>query len=126
MESGDRRARSKAAGKDEPNIQGWIQVSCGDDAAGGEQLCPTCGQRYQVTVIFCFICFIFAFILDFNELFSCFRYEFDVTKSMFSAGNITEKLRVAGFDCRGETVVDLYAGTTILLLNYSGEHRSIN
>lgn len=29
---------------------------------------------------------------------------------MFSAGNVTEKLRVAGFDCRGETVVDLYAG----------------
>lgn len=29
---------------------------------------------------------------------------------MFSFGNITEKLRVAGFDCRGETVVDLYAG----------------
>lgn len=39
------------------------------------------------------------------------RYEFDVTKCMFSAGNITEKLRVAGFDCRGETVVDLYAGS---------------
>ncbi|GLD70374.1 tRNA wybutosine-synthesizing protein 2 homolog [Lates japonicus] len=38
------------------------------------------------------------------------QYEFDVTKCMFSAGNITEKLRVAGFDCRGETVVDLYAG----------------
>lgn len=39
-----------------------------------------------------------------------FRYEFDVTKCMFSAGNITEKLRVSQFDCRGETVVDLYAG----------------
>lgn len=38
------------------------------------------------------------------------RYEFDVTKCMFSSGNITEKLRLAGFDCRGETVVDLYAG----------------
>lgn len=33
---------------------------------------------------------------------------------MFSAGNITEKLRVAGFDCRGETVVDLYAGGVTL------------
>lgn len=33
-----------------------------------------------------------------------------MTKCMFSAGNITEKLRVAGFDCKGETVVDLYAG----------------
>lgn len=43
---------------------------------------------------------------------SCFfsSYEFDVTKCMFSFGNITEKLRIAGFDCRGETVVDLYAG----------------
>jgi len=29
---------------------------------------------------------------------------------MFSAGNITEKLRIASFDCRGEDVVDLYAG----------------
>lgn len=29
---------------------------------------------------------------------------------MFSSGNITEKLRVARFNCKGETVVDLYAG----------------
>ena len=29
---------------------------------------------------------------------------------MFSAGNITEKLRIASFDCRGEVIVDLYAG----------------
>jgi len=29
---------------------------------------------------------------------------------MFSAGNISEKLRVASFDCRREVVVDLYAG----------------
>ncbi|KAF0039901.1 hypothetical protein F2P81_008136 [Scophthalmus maximus] len=46
------------------------------------------------------------------------RYEFDVTKSMFSAGNITEKLRVAGFDCTGETVVDLYAGIGYFTLPY--------
>lgn len=51
-------------------------------------------------VVFCF-CF-------------CSSYEFDVTKCMFSFGNITEKLRVAGFDCRGETVVDLYAGVDTL------------
>ena len=38
------------------------------------------------------------------------RYEFDVTKCMFSFGNITEKLRIASFNCTGETVVDLYAG----------------
>lgn len=47
-------------------------------------------------------------------LFICSSYEFDVTKCMFSSGNITEKLRVAGFDCRGETVVDLYAGVETL------------
>ncbi|XP_035016728.1 tRNA wybutosine-synthesizing protein 2 homolog [Hippoglossus stenolepis] len=45
-------------------------------------------------------------------------YEFDVTKCMFSAGNITEKLRVAGFDCTGETVVDLYAGIGYFTLPY--------
>ena len=38
------------------------------------------------------------------------KYIFDVTRCMFSAGNITEKLRMAGLDCRGETVVDLFAG----------------
>ncbi|XP_029020774.1 tRNA wybutosine-synthesizing protein 2 homolog isoform X2 [Betta splendens] len=46
------------------------------------------------------------------------KYEFDVTKCMFSAGNITEKLRVAGFDCREETVVDLYAGIGYFTLPY--------
>ncbi|XP_003970200.1 tRNA wybutosine-synthesizing protein 2 homolog [Takifugu rubripes] len=46
------------------------------------------------------------------------RYEFDVTKCMFSAGNITEKLRVSQFDCRGETVVDLYAGIGYFTLPY--------
>lgn len=49
-------------------------------------------------------------VWTYNVVTFCFRYDFDVTKCMFSAGNITEKLRVAGFDCRGESVVDLYAG----------------
>ena len=35
---------------------------------------------------------------------------------MFSAGNITEKLRVASFQCSGEVVVDLYAGRTSISL----------
>jgi tRNA G37 N-methylase Trm5 len=35
---------------------------------------------------------------------------FDLTKVMFCTGNVTEKLRVAAFNCTGETVVDLYAG----------------
>ncbi len=38
------------------------------------------------------------------------KYVFDVTKCMFSSGNISEKIRVAGLNCSGETVVDLYAG----------------
>ncbi|XP_004073142.1 tRNA wybutosine-synthesizing protein 2 homolog [Oryzias latipes] len=46
------------------------------------------------------------------------RYDFDVTKCMFSAGNITEKLRVAALDCTGETVVDLYAGIGYFTLPY--------
>lgn len=37
-------------------------------------------------------------------------YSYDITKCMFSWGNITEKLRIADFDCSNETVVDLYAG----------------
>lgn len=48
-------------------------------------------------------------------MFFASRYEFDVTKCMFSAGNITEKLRVSQFDCRGETVVDLYAGEIFIV-----------
>ncbi|NXT68406.1 TYW2 protein, partial [Chaetops frenatus] len=38
------------------------------------------------------------------------RYTFDVTKCMFSPGNVTEKLRVASLPCSGEVLVDLYAG----------------
>ena len=45
-------------------------------------------------------------------------YGLDVTRSMFSSGNGTEKARVAGFRCEGETVVDLYAGIGYFTLNY--------
>ncbi|XP_004697456.1 tRNA wybutosine-synthesizing protein 2 homolog [Echinops telfairi] len=38
------------------------------------------------------------------------RYTFDVTRCMFSFGNIPEKLRVASLPCAGEVLVDLYAG----------------
>ena len=38
------------------------------------------------------------------------EYSFDVTKSMFSAGNLPERGRLGGFDCVGETILDLYAG----------------
>nr|XP_033801415.1 tRNA wybutosine-synthesizing protein 2 homolog [Geotrypetes seraphini]XP_033801416.1 tRNA wybutosine-synthesizing protein 2 homolog [Geotrypetes seraphini] len=46
------------------------------------------------------------------------RYTFDVTKCMFSSGNIREKLRVAGLLCRDEVVVDLYAGIGYFTLPY--------
>ena len=46
------------------------------------------------------------------------KYTFDVTKCMFSAGNITEKIRVGNFDCKGQTVVDLYAGIGYFVLPY--------
>ena len=45
-------------------------------------------------------------------------YHFDITKSMFCAGNISEKLRVSKFDCSGETVVDLFAGIGYFTLPY--------
>lgn len=45
-------------------------------------------------------------------------YEFDAGKCMFSSGNITEKMRVASFDCRGQTVVDLFAGVGYFTLPY--------
>jgi len=37
-------------------------------------------------------------------------YRLDPTKVMFSSGNFDEKLRMAALDCRGETVVDMFAG----------------
>lgn len=37
---------------------------------------------------------------------------------MFSIGNITEKLRIARFDCRNEIVVDLFAGIGYFVLPY--------
>jgi len=46
------------------------------------------------------------------------KYHYDVLLCMFSAGNISEKLRVAGFDCSGQTVVDLYAGIGYFTLPY--------
>ena len=46
------------------------------------------------------------------------HYIFDITKCMFSSGNITEKLRVGKFDCQGETVLDLYAGIGYFVFPY--------
>ena len=45
-------------------------------------------------------------------------YGLDVTRNMFSSGNGTEKARVARLTCKGETVVDLYAGIGYFSLGY--------
>lgn len=45
-------------------------------------------------------------------------YTWNITKSMFSVGNITEKQRIAQFDCKGQTVVDLFAGIGYFALTY--------
>ncbi len=37
-------------------------------------------------------------------------YKLDVAKVMFSSGNKAEKLRMSRLDCRGETVIDMFAG----------------
>ena len=39
------------------------------------------------------------------------HYVFDATRTMFSQGNITEKIRMAKLSCSDEVVVDLFAGT---------------
>lgn len=46
------------------------------------------------------------------------KYSYDITKCMFSWGNITEKLRIASFDCSNETVIDLFAGIGYFTLVY--------
>jgi len=38
------------------------------------------------------------------------KYSFDVTKCMFSSGNITEKIRMGKLKCKDETVVDMFTG----------------
>ncbi|XP_021933750.1 tRNA wybutosine-synthesizing protein 2 homolog isoform X2 [Zootermopsis nevadensis] len=46
------------------------------------------------------------------------KYSWDVTKSMYSAGNASERHRVARFRCDGEVVVDMYAGIGYFTLPY--------
>ena len=38
------------------------------------------------------------------------KYMLDVARLMFSSGNIDERIRMGRIDCRGETVVDMFAG----------------
>merc|ERR1711971_435306 len=45
-------------------------------------------------------------------------YEFNVTKVMFSSGNLTEKIRVAKLAKSTDIVLDLYAGIGYFTLSY--------
>jgi tRNA G37 N-methylase Trm5 len=51
-----------------------------------------------------------AFVsINMEQLFN-FRYSYNVDKSMFCAGNNTERMRMGRISCVNETIVDLYAG----------------
>jgi tRNA G37 N-methylase Trm5 len=50
-------------------------------------------------------------------------YCLDITRCMFSSGNVTEKARMGRLQCARETVVDLFAGIgyyTLPLLVHAG------
>eukprot|EP00798_Chlamydomonas_sp_ICE-L_P031886 gene31886-6189_t len=54
-------------------------------------------------------------------------FQLDVTKCMFSSGNVTERTRMGKLICKGETLVDLFTGIgyfTVPLLTLSGVCKS--
>lgn len=53
---------------------------------------------------------LFGEVTETTHLESGIRYRLDPAKVMFSSGNFDEKRRMASLDCRGETVVDMFAG----------------
>ncbi|KAF4135811.1 Met-10+ like-protein [Phytophthora infestans] len=45
-------------------------------------------------------------------------YGWDLTRVMFSSGNVTEKARMANIGCRGETIVDFFCGIGYYVLPF--------
>lgn len=57
------------------------------------------------------------------------RYTFDAARIMFSSGNVDERVRMGGLDCKGERVVDMFAGIgyfSLPIAKYTGAERVIS
>ncbi|XP_054695568.1 tRNA wybutosine-synthesizing protein 2 homolog isoform X1 [Grus americana] len=107
-----------AAGQARKGIAGWDAVPQCHLTAGPGWLGGACGQPDQVGRSRGAGCSWYREGAALTGPVVSPRYTFDVTKCMFSPGNITEKLRVASLPCSGEVLVDLYAGIGYFTLPY--------
>jgi len=56
-------------------------------------------------------------------------YKFDAEKIMFSSGNMEERMRMADTECKGETIIDMFAGIgyfSLPLAVYQKPHRIVS